>query len=158
MRTPKSFIPIQSTLSPYALRNPDEVAPVIEATEEAVPAIVTQAYEVASAGLRVRVLNRLLRAVGPLALAVVGGGAFARYVSQARWSALTVSISDAARVTSAQVYELATYVQQSNPEVARQILSVLARDVSTMTALGATVGAILIGYLSGQRDSTRPRR
>ena len=59
-------------------------------------------------------------------------------------------VSDAARVTSTQIYELATYVQQSNPEVARQILSVFSRDVSTMTALGATLGAIMISYLSGK--------
>ena len=116
------------------------------------PAIVTRAYEAAAPGLRMRVLNRMIRAVGPLALTVVAGGVFARYVTQARWSALNVSLSDAARVTSSQVYELAVYVQQSNPEVVRQIAGVLARDVSTMTALGATVGAILIGYLSGQRQ------
>jgi len=61
-----------------------------------------------------------------------------------------VSISDAARITSAQVYELATYVQQSNPDVTRQILTVLSRDVTTMTALGATVGAIVLSYLSGK--------
>lgn len=116
--------------------------------EEEMPAIVTQAYAAAGAGVRVRVLNRMLRAVGPLALTVVAGGMFARYVSQARWSALTVSLGDAARVTSSQVYELVAYVQQSNPDVVRQIASVLARDVSTMTTLGATVGAILIGYMS----------
>lgn len=135
----------------YPSRTPESLA--VAPAAEAMPAIVTQAYEAASAGVRVRVLNRMLRTVGPLALAVVAGGAFARYVSQARWSALTVSISDAARVSSSQIYELATYVQQSNPDVARQIIAVLARDVSTMTALGATVGAILIGYLSGQQRS-----
>ena len=115
-----------------------------------VPAIVTRAFISAGVGLRVKILSRMLRAVGPLALAVVAGGVFARYVQQARWSALSVSITDAARVTSAQIYELATYVQQSNPEVTRQILNVLARDVSTMTALGATIGAIAISYLSGR--------
>ena len=115
-----------------------------------VPAIVARAFTTAGVGLRARVLSRLLPSVGPLALTVLGGGAFAKYVPQARWSALSVSFSDAARVTSAQVYELATYVQQSNPEVARQILAVLSRDVSTMTALGATLGAIMISYLSGK--------
>ena len=150
MRMPKSRT--SHSTNPYPARRPDD-ALAAAPTVDAVPAIVSQAYEAASAGLRVRILNRMLRTVGPLALAVVAGGAFARYVTQARWSALSVSISDAARVTSSQVYELATYVQQSNPEVARQILSVLSRDVSTMTALGATVGAILIGYMSGQ-----PRR
>ena len=133
---------------------PHSTAPVTstvdaaQVPERAMPAIVSQAYQAASAGVRVRVLNRMLRAVGPLALAVVAGGAFARYVSQARWSALTVSLGDAARVTSSQVYELVAYVQQSNPDVVRQIALVLARDVSTMTTVGATVGAILIGYLS----------
>ena len=115
-----------------------------------VPAIVARAFTAAGVGLRAKVLSRLLPAVGPLALAVVGGGVFARYVSQARWSAVSVSFSDAARITSAQIYELATYVQQSNPEVTRQILGVLSRDVSTMAALGATVGALAISYLSGR--------
>jgi hypothetical protein len=122
-----------------------------------VPAIVARAFVAAGVGLRVKVLRRLLPAVGPLALTVVGGGAFARYVGQARWSALSVSISDAARITSAQVYELATYVQQSNPEVTRQILAVFSRDMTTMTALGATVGAIVLSYLSG-KSSPSPAR
>lgn len=137
--------------SPPVLHPTATVTPIPDAEaipEDAMPTIVTQAYAAASAGVRMRVLNRMLRAVGPLALAVVAGGAFARYVTQARWSALTVSLGDAARVTSSQVYELVAYVQQSNPDVVRQIASVLARDVSTMTTLGATVGAILIGYLS----------
>jgi hypothetical protein len=115
-----------------------------------VPAIVARAFTSAGVGLRVKILSRMLRAVGPLALAVVGGGVFARYVQQARWSALSVSITDAARVTSAQIYELATYVQQSNPEVTRQILNALSRDVPTMTSLGATIGAIALSYLSGR--------
>ena len=135
--------PSRSMISP--LPSSADAAPIPEAE---VSAILTQAYEAAGAGVRVRVLNRMLRAVGPLALAVVAGGTFARYVSQARWSALSVSLGDAARVTSSQVYELVAYVQQSNPDVVRQIASVLARDVSTMTTLSATVGAILIGYLS----------
>ena len=123
-----------------------------------VPAIVTRAFNAAGVRLRAKVLSRLLRAVGPLALTVVGGGVFARYVQQARWSALSVSFTDAARVTSSQIYELATYVQQSNPEVTRQILTVLSRDVSTMTALGATIGAIAISYLSGRASRSPANR
>jgi len=119
-----------------------------------VPAIVARAFIAAGVGLRAKVLSRLLPAVGPLALTVVGGGVFARYAQQARWSALPVSFSDAARITSSQIYELATYVQQSNPDVTRQILTVLSRDVSTMTALGATIGALAISYLSNR--SARP--
>ena len=150
MRTLKRLKTSLSTRAPYPACQPATAESSAIEPDEAMPAIVTQAYEAAHPGLRVRLLNRMLRAVGPLALTVVAGGVFARYVTQARWSALTVSLGDAARVTSAQVYELAAYVQQSNPDVVRQVASVLSRDVSTMTALGATVGAMLIGYLSRQ--------
>ena len=115
-----------------------------------VPTIVARAFSAAGVGLRAKVLSRLLSSVGPLALTVVGGGVFAKYVQQARWSALSVSFSDAARVTSKQIYDLAMYVQQSNPDVTRQILNAFSRDVTTMTALGATVGAIAISYLSNR--------
>jgi hypothetical protein len=140
------------SLPSSALIDPLQQASVQELVKEGsmVPAIVARAFTGASVGLRARVLSRLLPSVGPLALMVLGGGAFAKYIHQARWSALSVSFSDAARVTSTQIYELATYVQQSNPEVARQILHVLSRDVSTMTALGATLGAITLSYLSGK--------
>ena len=127
-----------------------ESVPQLVKDNSMIPAILTRAFAAAGVGLRARVLSRLLPSVGPLALTVLGGGAFARYVYNARWSALSVSVTDAARVTSTQIFELATYVQQSNPEVARQILGVLARDTATMTALGATLGAIIIGYLSGK--------
>ena len=108
------------------------------------PGIVAHAFSVIDARGRVRVLSRLLRAVGPLALAVIGGGAFFQYL----WHARAVTVEDAARVTSSQVFELATYVQQSNPEIAEQVLAFLSQDVSTMTALGASVVAIAISILS----------
>jgi hypothetical protein len=148
--TDNQKIPTTTTHNPLEQLPPATAARLAKEEGWLVPAIVARAFASAGVGLRAKVLSRLLRAVGPLGLAVVGGGAFARYVEQARWSALSVSFSDAARVTTAQIYELATYVQQSNPDVTRQILSVLSRDVSTMTALGATIGAIAISYLSGR--------
>ena len=152
METPND-IALPATAATIGPLEPETVQEIVK-EGSMVPAIVARAFTAASVGLRARVLSRLLPSVGPLALAVLGGGAFAKYVHQARWSALSVSFSDAARVTSTQIYELATYVQQSNPEVSRQILNVLTRDVSTMTALGATLGAITLTYLSGK--SGRP--
>ena len=148
METPKEIpsLPLAALIDQLEKKSTPELAK----EGSMVPAIVARAFTAAGVGLRARVLSRLLPSVGPLALTVLAGGAFAKYIYQARWSALSVSFSDAARVTSTQIYELATYVQQSNPEVARQILSLLSRDVSTMTALGATVGAIMISYLSGK--------
>ena len=152
METPNE-IPLPLPSAPIEALHPESVENLVK-NETIVPAIVARAFTAAGVGLRARVLSRLLPSVGPLALSVLAGGAFAKYVQQARWSALSVSFSDAARVTTTQIYELATYVQQSNPEVARQILSVLSRDVSTMTALGATLGAIMLSYLSGKSART----
>ena len=152
MDTPNE-IPLPLPAAPIEALHPESVENLVK-NETIVPAIVARAFTAAGVGLRARVLSRLLPSVGPLALSVLAGGAFAKYVQQARWSALSVSFSDAARVTTTQIYELATYVQQSNPEVARQILSVLSRDVSTMTALGATLGAIMLSYLSGKTART----
>jgi hypothetical protein len=66
---------------------------------------------------RARLLSRLVAGGGVLALAVLGGGAFARYAAVARQSEVFVTLEDAARASQAQVYELVRYVQQSNPEL-----------------------------------------
>ena len=68
---------------------------------------------------RARVLGRLLGFVGPLALAVLGGGAFARYVRFARKAFVPVTMEDAARATVSQIQELVRYVLQSHPGVIR---------------------------------------
>jgi len=121
-------------------------------------AIVASAFAPAGLALRMRVLRRLLAAVGPLALVVVGGGAFAKYLRQARWPDVVVSIDDAARATSAQVFELARYVEQSNPNVVAQVLDALARDATVMAALGASLAALTVDRLSGRAAAARTRR
>ena len=76
--------------------------------------------------LRARMLGRLLASVGSLALAVIGGGAFAKYITHAT-SEISVSLEDAARATWSQVYELVCYVQQSHPRRFERLLDELAR-------------------------------
>ena len=75
---------------------------------------------------RARMLGRLLASVGSLALAVVGGGAFAKYITHAT-SEISVTVEDAARATWGQVYDLVRYVQQSNPRRFERLLDDLAR-------------------------------
>lgn len=110
------------------------------------PAVVASAFTRVRLGQRVRMLRRLLLPVGPMALTVLAGGVFAKYAAQARWPRMSISFDDAARVTSAQVYELVRYVQQSNPAVLQHVLAALARDATTMAALGASVAAIVLQY------------
>jgi hypothetical protein len=120
-------------------------------------AIVASAVAQTSLALRARVLRRLLMRVGPLALAALAGGAFAKYVEYARWSRFSVSIDDAARVTSGQILELVRYVEQSNPTVLQQVMVVLSRDATTMAALGASVAALVM-QLRSNRPWVRRRR
>ena len=116
------------------------------------PALVAGVFTRLKLAQRVRVLRRLLRPVGPMALAVVGGGVFAKYALQARWERMSVSLEDAAAVTSAQVFDLVRYVEQANPAVLQQVMAFLARDATAMTALGAGVTAILLQQLARTDD------
>jgi hypothetical protein len=104
--------------------------------------------------LRARLLRRLLMPIGPLALTVLAGGVFAKYAAFARWSRITISLEDAARVTSNQVVELVRYAEQSDPTVLEQVMVMLSRDTTTMAALGASVAAIAV-QLASRRKSER---
>jgi hypothetical protein len=98
-------------------------------------------------------LGRLLASVGPLALAVVGGGAFAKYATHARWPEIPVSLEDAALATSGQVQEIVRYIEQSNPQLFNNLLELLARDTATIAALGASIAALTMHTLANRRES-----
>ena len=141
---------------PDATSNQQVIADTIRARDtQSLPAVIASAFTRLRLAQRVRVLRRLLMPIGPMALAVLGGGVFAKYAAQARWPRMSVSLDDAARVTSSQVYELVRYVEQSNPHALQQVLLALTRDGTTMTALGASVAAIVMQHLA-TRQGSRP--
>ena len=82
---------------------------------------------------RARVLRRLLMPVGPLALVVLAGGAFAKYVRQARSRRMVVALEDVVRITPAQIVELARYVEQSEPSAVRQAMRIITRTRAAET-------------------------
>jgi hypothetical protein len=132
-----------------APQSPPDVSGAPASVEaHSLPAVVANMFTRLHLAHRVRVLRRLLMPVGPMALTVLGGGVFAKYALQARWPRMAVSLEDAARVTSNQVFELVRYVEQSNPLVLQQVMAVLARDATTMAAVGASVTAIVMKHLS----------
>ncbi len=120
-----------------------------------VPVIVAASFDRLDIRQRARMLGRLLASVGPLALAVVGGGAFAKYATHARWSEIPVSIEDAARATSGQIHELVRYIQQSNPQQFNHLLEALARDSATIAALGASIAALTLNRIASRRGERR---
>jgi hypothetical protein len=102
-----------------------------------VPAVIASLFAKLDLERRARVLGRLLGAVGPLALVVVGGGVFAKHLRNARLPEMPIALEDAARTTASQVHELARYAEQSNPHLVDGLLAVLLHEGITKAALGA---------------------
>jgi len=119
-------------------------------------AILASAVPTTGLVLRARLLRRLLMPIGPLALTVLAGGVFAKYVAFARWSRISVSLEDAARVTSNQIVELVRYIEQSDPTVLEQVMVMLSRDTTTMAALGASVAAMAVQMASRRKLERGP--
>ncbi|MET0683520.1 MAG: hypothetical protein ABWZ29_09290 [Casimicrobiaceae bacterium] len=119
------------------------------------PMIVAASFDRLAIRQRARMLGRLLASVGPLALAVLGGGAFAKYATHARWPEIPVSLEDAARATSGQIQEIVRYIEQSNPQVFNNLLELLARDSATIAALGASIAALTVHRLASLHTTGR---
>ena len=100
-----------------------------------VPAIMVSAFGKLNLERHARLLGRLLGSVGPLALAVVGGGVFAKYLRNARWPEVPISFEDAARATSSQVHDLVRYAEQSNPHLVNSLLAALLHGTTHLCQL-----------------------
>jgi hypothetical protein len=112
-------------------------APIRTKASVSVPAIIASVFGKLDLERRARVLGRLLGSVGPLALVVVGGGVFAKYLRSARSPEMPIALEDAARATASQVHELVRYAEQSNPHLVEGLLALLWREGITKAALGA---------------------
>jgi len=105
-------------------------------TDEAtysIPELVSAVYEKAPAPLRTKLLEYLLRPVGPLALVAIATGAFGHLLYRLRRDAMPISLDDAARITSGHVLELARYVEQCSPHVLLRIGSLIAASPMVAT-------------------------
>ena len=112
------------------------------------PAVIASEFTRLRHAKRARVLQRLLLPVGPMAMAVLAGGAFAKFAAQARLPEMSISIDDAARVTWHQVFELGRYIEQSSPHVLHQVMTALSRDATAVAAVGASVTALVVRHFA----------
>ena len=113
--------------------------------QASLPPLIADFYAEAPPSLKVRLLDSLLRPVGPLALVAIGAGAFANLLPTVRWRAVTVTLDDVARISAAQVLELARYVEQKSPDVLLQLPRLLG---DSPLAAGTVSGALLLLVLS----------
>lgn len=103
--------------------------------------LVADLYAKVAPGQRLRLLNSLLRPVGPLALVAIATGAFASLLPATRWHVASASLDDAMRFSAAQVLELARYVEQKSPEALLQLPDLLSDSPLWVSSLG---GALLL--------------
>ena len=107
-----------------------------------IPALISDLYERAPVSARAKLLEHLLRPVGPLAMMAIAAGAFARFAYRLRRDAVPISLEDAARITSGHVLHLARYVEQSSPAVLHQIGVLIANRSLDLATVGGS--ALLI--------------
>ena len=114
--------------------------------EAPIPELVSAVYREAPVTLRAKLLEVLLRPIGPLAMAVLAAGAFGPMLQR---EASFVSLDDAARIGADQVLELARFVEQASPDALVQYGSLIADSpLGGATMSGA---ALLIGLAALQR-------
>jgi hypothetical protein len=105
-----------------------------------VPELVSAVYEEAPAPLRIRLLECLVRPLGPLALVAIAGGAFAHLLYRLRRNAAPISPNDANRVTPDQVLELTNFVEQCSPDALLHVGALIAdRPLAAVTMRGTTL-------------------
>ncbi len=122
----------------------------------AIPELVSRVYDEAPASLQARLLECLLRPVGPLALVTIAAGAFGRFLYRLQGNAMPISLDEAARITSDHVLELARYVEQSSPAALLQFGSMIAdRPIGLATLSGS---ALLVALSVRKRPQPVDRR
>lgn len=100
--------------------------------------LVARFYDEAPLSLRVRLLNGLLRPVGPLALVALAAGAFASLLPHSHWHGAVADTADALRIGADQVLELARYVEQKCPEWFARLPDVVGESSSWAASMSGS--------------------
>lgn len=104
--------------------------------------LIAELYSAADSDLKSRLLACLVRPLGLLSLVAVAGGAFAGLFKQGAGGAMRVVFDDAARFSSDQIVELATFASQVDPRALQPLAALLAERPLGMAALGASFGLV----------------
>lgn len=125
------------------------VSPVPEgASTHGIAELVSELYNDAPAPLRTKLVECLLRPVGPLAIVTIAAGAFSHLLYRLRLHGVPVSLDDVARISSEHVLELARYVEQCSPHALLRIGSLIA---SSPIGIASVSGSALLVALSAWR-------
>jgi hypothetical protein len=96
------------------------------------------------------VLNQLLRSIGPGVLAALGGGILGRMSSAANAGTPQVTPEQAAKLTPAQVQEIAAKAEQHDPSVLDKIGGFYAEHPQLVKTLGSAALAIALAGVANR--------
>ena len=120
------------------------------------PRLVARLFAAAGNPLRVRLLRCLMRPLGTLGAAGVAAGAFVAFADR-RGVEESIDADAVAQVSCQQIYELAHFVEQVDPQALQQFAS-LASSSSLAMATTFSAAALLLLYRRVQPAARRPPR
>ena len=120
-----------------------------------IPHLLAQLYGEAPEKLRPKLLEFLLRPVGPLAIVTIASGAFAHLLYRLRFNGVPVSLDDAARITSNHVLQLARYVEQCSPHALMRIGSLISTSPICLATMSGSALLVALSAWRYQRLNSR---
>ena len=137
-------------------RTADEVELPVEAPAESpIPSLIARLFSESSFAIRRKIVAILIGVAGPLALAALADGRFARFLLRST-DAVRVSLDEARRLTEGQVLALARYAWEASPEVFDRLAVALASEDPAL--LRSLTGALFLLALSAQARIKRRTR
>lgn len=129
--------------------------PVESRAESPVPSLIARLFSESPIGARRKILALLVGVAGPLALAALADGRFARFLLRST-DAVRISLDEARRLTEGQVLALARYAWEASPEVFERLLELLKSEDPTL--LRTLTGALFLLAMSMQARAKRHAR
>ena len=115
-----------------------------ESTRVRTARLSARLYGAARAPLRVRMLAYLLRPLSPLGLVAIAAGAFAGLLHRGGDDAFRVALQDVGAYSKDQIFELARFVDQVNPDTLGQVASLIADSPTGIAAFSLSAALILV--------------
>lgn len=122
--------------------------PARTSDESPVPSLTARLFSESTFAARRRIVSMLVGVAGPLALAALADGRFARFLLQSTSEAIKVSFEDVRRLTEGQVLALARYAWEASPEVFESLAQALAAEDPSL--LRTVTGALFLLALSAR--------
>ena len=127
-----------------------------ELAESPVPSLMARLFSESPLAARRRIVASLIGVAGPLALAALADGRFARFLFQSTTDAIRVSFEDVRRLTEGQVPALARYAWEASPEVFDSLAQALtAEDPSLLRTFTGALFLLALSARGARRGASR---